>query len=87
MCLNKAMKHAHNARSSVCIPNLGLDTLSVIAYGDALLANNMDLYSRLGRVELLTAMSNERTLVLYRSYKSRRVALFCFQQKQQHSQD
>ena len=70
------IKSIHNDNASMCTPGLDLDTLRAIANGNSALINNVDLSSYLGRIVLLTYMSNRAATVSYKSYKSRHVACY-----------
>ena len=71
--LNKNIKYAHSNKASIRISNMDHDSLQIIAYSNAAIANNMALPSQLGRVMILTESISIEILISYNSYKSRRV--------------
>ena len=61
-------------RSESKIPSDQLNNIRIVGYSDAAFANNSDMKSQLGRIILLTDCSNSAIPIVFKSYKSRRVA-------------
>ncbi len=72
--LNLAIRYAHVNVTSLKFPKLDMESLRIVGYSDAAFANNYDLKSQLGRIILLMDDSDTAIPIVYKSYKSRRVA-------------
>ena len=71
--INSLVRYAHNNVAHIQFPSLVRDTLRIVGFSDAAYANNYDLTSQLGRIILLSDVSNAVIPISFKSYKSRRV--------------
>ena len=71
--INSLVRYAHNNIAHLKFPSLERDTLRIAGFSDAAYANNYDLTSQLGRIILLSDVSNAVIPISFERYKSRRV--------------
>ena len=76
--LNTSIRYAHVNVSNLKFPKLDRDSIRTVGYSDASFANNHDLKSQLGRIILLMDGNDKAVPVIFKSYKSRRVARSVF---------
>ena len=72
--INKAIRYAHEKPGGITFLILEAKSLRVVGYSDAGYSSNNDLSSQLGRIVLLINDTCAAAPIIFKSYKSRRIA-------------
>ena len=84
--INKAIRYGHEKPGRITFPILEARSLRVVGYSDAGYSSSYDLSSQLGRIVLLIDDTGAAAPIIFKSYKSRRIARSILSRKQMRSQ-